>query len=95
MAIRVLRLAVGIAIFAAAGPASAADRPDASKMNIVLFLSDDHAAHRQTLETWRVTLTKRLADRPEGFSDGNKLIPGRRYRPLHPLQKTKRKRSRE
>ena len=45
-----------------------------------------HAAHRQTLETWRATLTKRLADRPEGFSDGNKLIPGRPYRPLHAPQ---------
>lgn len=43
-------------------------------------------AHRQTLETWRATLTKRLAHRPEGFSDGDRLIPGRPYPPLHPLQ---------
>ena len=45
-------------------------------------LSKD-AAHRQTLEAWRATLTKRLAQRPEGFSDGNQLIPGRPYKPLH------------
>ena len=45
-------------------------------------LSKD-AAHRQTLETWRATLTERLAHRPEGFSDGNQLVPGRPYRPLH------------
>ena len=43
-------------------------------------------AHRQTLETWRATLTERLANRPEGFSDGERLIPGRTYRPLHPLR---------
>jgi arylsulfatase A-like enzyme len=40
-------------------------------------------ADRQTLETWRATLTQRLADRPEGFSDGTRLIPGRPYPPLH------------
>ena len=45
-------------------------------------LSKD-AAHRQTLEIWRATLTERLAHRPEGFSDGSQLIPGRPYRPLH------------
>ncbi|HUT90766.1 MAG TPA: sulfatase-like hydrolase/transferase [Thermoguttaceae bacterium] len=48
-------------------------------------LSKD-AAHRQTLETWRGTLTERLARRPEGFSDGDRLIPGRPYRPLHALR---------
>jgi arylsulfatase len=41
------------------------------------------AAHRRTLETWRATLTERLSERPEGFSDGNHLIPGRPYRPLN------------
>lgn len=41
-------------------------------------------AHRQTLESWRAALTKRLAQRPEGFSDGNQLIPGRPYKPLQP-----------
>ena len=45
-------------------------------------LSKD-AAHRQTLETWRATLAERLAHRPEGFSDGSQLVPGRPYRPLH------------
>ena len=40
------------------------------------------AAHRETLESWRATLTKRLVNRPEGFSDGGQLIPGRPYRPL-------------
>jgi len=44
------------------------------------------AAHRQTLETWRATLIERLAQRPEGFSDGARLIPGRPYPPLHPLK---------
>jgi arylsulfatase len=47
-------------------------------------LSKD-TAHRQALETWRTTLTERLAGRPEGFSDGKRLIPGRAYPPLHPL----------
>ncbi len=45
-------------------------------------LSED-AARRQTLETWRTTLTERLAPRPEGFSDGSQLIPGCAYPPLH------------
>ena len=45
-------------------------------------LSKD-AAHGQALKTWRATLTERLAGRPEGFSDGSRLIQGRRYRPLH------------
>jgi len=34
------------------------------------------------LEKWRALLVHRLADRPEGFSDGNKLIVGRPYPPL-------------
>ena len=45
-------------------------------------LSKD-AAHSQALETWRATLVERLAHRPEGFSDGSQLVPGRPYRPLH------------
>ena len=48
-------------------------------------LSKD-TAHSQTLKTWRATLTERLAERPEGFSDGKRLIPGRAYPPLHPLE---------
>jgi arylsulfatase len=31
------------------------------------------------LEAWRGRLVRRLAGRPEGFSDGTKLIPGRPY----------------
>ena len=35
-----------------------------------------------TLELWRNRLIQRLAQRPEGFTDGQKLIPGRPYPPL-------------
>ena len=45
-------------------------------------LSKD-AASRALLEQWRARMVRRLAPRPEGFSDGKQLIPGRRYRPLH------------
>jgi hypothetical protein len=48
-------------------------------------LSKD-AGHRQTLEAWRATLTERLAQRPEGFSDGDQQIPGRPYKPLQALR---------
>jgi arylsulfatase len=37
-------------------------------------------SHRETLDAWRERMVKRLAGRPEGFSDGNRLIPGRPYR---------------
>ncbi|OHB79695.1 MAG: hypothetical protein A2W31_13360 [Planctomycetes bacterium RBG_16_64_10] len=37
---------------------------------------------RETLERWRTRLVERLATRPEGFSDGVKLIPGRHYPPV-------------
>jgi arylsulfatase A-like enzyme len=37
------------------------------------------AAQRAVLEEWRARLVRRLAGRPEGFSDGSKLIPGRPY----------------
>ena len=40
------------------------------------------AGHRPTLEHWRAVLVERLAHRPEGFSDGHRLIAGRPYRPL-------------
>lgn len=40
------------------------------------------AAARATLEQWRQRLIQRLAGRPEGFSDGQRLVPGRPYRPL-------------
>lgn len=37
------------------------------------------SAERGALERWRARLVQRLAARPEGFSDGTKLIPGRPY----------------
>ena len=40
-------------------------------------------AHAAELARWRATLVERLADRPEGFSDGKQLISGRSYPPLH------------
>jgi arylsulfatase A-like enzyme len=36
-------------------------------------------AHKGNLEKWRARLIQRLAGRPEGFSDGTKLITGRPY----------------
>ena len=43
-------------------------------------------SHRVLLAEWRSQLIKQLANRPEGFSDGTKLIPGRPYPPLQPLR---------
>lgn len=37
---------------------------------------------RKLLEQWRGTLIERLASRPEGFSDGQRLIAGRPYPPI-------------
>jgi len=45
-------------------------------------LSKD-ASHRATLEAWRARLVKRLVDRPEGFSEGGRLIPDRPYPALN------------
>ena len=45
-------------------------------------LSKD-ASHRPLLETWRERLIQRLADRPEGFSENGRLIPGRPYQALN------------
>lgn len=39
--------------------------------------------HRAAVERWRALLVQRLAGRPEGFSDGQQLIAGQAYRPLH------------
>ena len=52
-------------------------------------LSKDES-HRATLEVWRTRLVQRLANRPEGFSENGKLIPGCRYNPLNQgaLEKT-------
>ncbi|HOD80099.1 MAG: Arylsulfatase [Planctomycetes bacterium ADurb.Bin126] len=44
-------------------------------------LAADPAAAK-LLETWRSRMVRRLAPRPEGFSDGKQLIPGRPYKPL-------------
>ncbi len=40
-------------------------------------------AAAETLALWRARMVQRLAGRPEGFSDGEKLIPGRKYPRLH------------
>ncbi len=42
-------------------------------------LADD-PEHQALLKKWRNRLIERLADRPEGFSNGEKLIPGRPYK---------------
>jgi arylsulfatase len=36
-------------------------------------------AHQERLQTWRGRMIATLRDRPEGFTDGEKLIPGREY----------------
>ena len=36
-------------------------------------------AHRERLQTWRDRMIETLRDRPEGFTDGEQLIPGREY----------------
>jgi arylsulfatase A-like enzyme len=36
------------------------------------------------LARWRALMVRELAGRPEGFSDGERLIPGRRYDPVLP-----------
>ena len=38
------------------------------------------AARTSELESWRRRLIQHLAQRPEGFSDGTRLIPGRPYK---------------
>ncbi len=40
------------------------------------------ASQRALLEQWRARMVAQLAGRPEGFSDGAKLLPGRPYPPL-------------
>ncbi len=42
-------------------------------------LADD-SRQQDLLKKWRNRLIQRLADRPEGFSDGQRLIPGRPYK---------------
>jgi arylsulfatase A-like enzyme len=40
------------------------------------------ADNRDLLAQWRARLVQRLANRPEGFSDGSRLIAGRPYPPV-------------
>jgi len=42
--------------------------------------------HLERIEQWRMRLVRRLKDRPEGFSDGEKLMPGRPYEALNESQ---------
>jgi arylsulfatase A-like enzyme len=44
-------------------------------------LAKDHSQGAE-LEKLRATMVQRLADRPEGFSVGGKLVAGRPYPPL-------------
>lgn len=39
-------------------------------------------SRRDLVTSWRMRLVERLVKRPEGFSDGQRLIPGRSYPPL-------------
>ena len=38
----------------------------------------------ERVATWRGRMVRELASRPEGFSDGERLIPGRPYRGIMP-----------
>jgi arylsulfatase A-like enzyme len=42
----------------------------------------DSDAYQDAISRWRRRLIEKLQDRPEGFSDGAQLIPGRPYAPL-------------
>ena len=43
----------------------------------------DAPSHQVTVKTWRRRLVERLANRPEGFVQDGRLIPGRPYHPLN------------
>jgi arylsulfatase A-like enzyme len=47
------------------------------------------ASQRALVQQWRARLVAQLAKRPEGFSDGTNLIPGRPYPPLQERLKGK------
>jgi len=47
------------------------------------------ASHQELVTSWRTRLVQRLAGRPEGFSDGQRLLPGRPYQAII-TSKTKR-----
>ena len=62
-------------------------RPKSGREQVFDLAADPHEehdlalqpGHRELLERWRGRLVRRLARRPEGFSDGQKLITGRAY----------------
>ncbi len=39
-------------------------------------------SHVSRIDLWRARLIEELEGRPEGFSDGSRLVPGRRYEPV-------------
>lgn len=47
------------------------------------------ASQSALVQQWRARLVTKLAKRPEGFSDGTSLIPGRPYPPLQERLKGK------
>jgi arylsulfatase len=65
-------------------------RPDDGSEQLFNLDKDAHEEHdlgkrssdTGTLTKWRATMALLLADRPEGFSDGKRLIAGRPYPPL-------------
>jgi arylsulfatase A-like enzyme len=67
-------------------------RPTDGSQQLFDLEADPHEEHdlardesqRELLNAWRTRMINRLADRPEGFSDGQSLIPGRPYKPLQP-----------
>lgn len=65
-------------------------RPNDGTERLFNLDQDPHEEHdltkdstqRERVNLWRDRLVQRLADRPEGFSDGKHLIPGGPYRPI-------------
>jgi hypothetical protein len=45
--------------------------------------------HHAALAQWRARLVTRLDGRPEGFSDGKKLVAGKEYRRIQATPKPK------
>jgi hypothetical protein len=44
-----------------------------------------HSSHRDAVAAWRARMIRQLAARPEGFSDGSRLIAGRPYPSIQKL----------
>lgn len=72
-------------------------RPLDGKEHLFDLEEDPHEEHDlaanaedPVLEQWRRRLVERLAGRPEGFSDGQRLIPGRPYPPIQAAAPAKR-----